>query len=98
MASLDLLTVTSTELRQLLSDGSVTSVDLVDAYLNQIQRQNHQGLKLNAMISVADRNLIRQTAMKLDWERENGNIRSLLHGIPVTVKVNYPSLDASTRC
>ncbi|KAL2285896.1 hypothetical protein FJTKL_07395 [Diaporthe vaccinii] len=88
MASLDLLTVTSTELRQLLSDRSITSEDLVDAYLDQIQHQNHQGLKLNAMISVADRDVIRKTARKLDMEREQGNIRSLLHGIPVIVKDN----------
>lgn len=86
-ASLDLLTVTSTELRKLLSDRSVTSVDLVNAYLDQIQDQNHNGLKLNAMISVGPRELLQQTAQKLDRERKQGKIRSPLHGIPITVKV-----------
>ncbi|KAI3401004.1 hypothetical protein diail_709 [Diaporthe ilicicola] len=47
--SLDLLTVTSTELQQLLSNGAITSVDLVDLYLDQIERENHQGLILNAI-------------------------------------------------
>lgn len=86
-ASLDLLTVTSTELRKLLSDRSITSVDLVNAYLNQIQEQNHNGLKLNAMISVRRREALQQTARELDRERKQGKIRSPLHGIPITVKV-----------
>lgn len=86
-ASLDLLTITSTELQRLLSNHYVTSENLVDAYMDQIQRQNHNGLKLNAMISVADRDFIRKTAHNLDRERQQGKIRSALHGIPITVKV-----------
>lgn len=86
-ATLDLLTVTSTELQKLLSDRSITSVDLVNTYLNQIQEQNHNGLKLNAMISVRRRELLQQTARELDKERKQGKIRSPLHGIPITVKV-----------
>lgn len=88
-ASLDLLTVTSTELQKFLSDGTITSVDLVDAYLNQIQHHNRNGLKLNAMISVTPSKVIYRIAQELDREREQGNIRSLLHGIPITVKVNF---------
>lgn len=86
-ASLDLLTVTSTELQELLSNRSITSLDLVDVYLDQIERENHNGLKLNAMISITPYDVLRQTARDLDREREQGVIRSLLHGIPITVKV-----------
>lgn len=85
-ASLDLLTVTSTELQELLSNGSITSLDLVDVYLDQIERENHDGLKLNAMISITPYDVLRQTARDLDREREQGVIRSSLHGIPITVK------------
>ncbi|KAG6357654.1 hypothetical protein INS49_013533 [Diaporthe citri] len=98
-ASLDLLTVTSTELQKLLSDRSVTSVDLVDAYLNQIQEQNHHGLELNAMISVTPSKVIFRIARELDREREQGKIRSPLHGIPITVKDNImtgPELQLAT--
>ncbi|KAL1868268.1 hypothetical protein Daus18300_005992 [Diaporthe australafricana] len=87
-ASLDLLTVTSTELQELLSYGSITSVDLVDLYLDQIERENHNGLKMNAMISVTPRSIIQRTAQNLDREREQGVIRSPLHGIPIIVKNN----------
>lgn len=86
-ASLDLLTVTSTELQDLLANGSVTSLDLVDVYLDQIEHENHNGLKLNAMISITPYDVLRQTARDLDREREQGVIRSLLHGILITVKV-----------
>lgn len=89
MADLDLLTVTSTELRKLLINRSVTSVDLVNSYLDQIQHHNHKGLRLNAMISVADRDRVRWTAQNLDREREQGRIRSPLHGIPITFKVKF---------
>lgn len=88
-ASLDLLTVTSTELQSLLDNRDVTSEYLVEAYLDQIQDQNHHGLELNAMISVAERKLIRETAKSLDWERQQGKIRSALHGIPITIKVTF---------
>lgn len=86
-APLDLLTVTGTELQRLLSNGDVTSEYLVDACMDQIQEQNNNGLKLNAMISVADRDRIRDVAKTLDTERQHGKIRSALHGIPITVKV-----------
>lgn len=86
-ASLDVLTVTSTELQQLLSDGAIQSVDLVDIYLNQIERENHQGLKLNAMISTTPKHILHDIAKSLDAERRKGTIRSPLHGIPITVKV-----------
>lgn len=88
-ASLDLLTITGTELQRLLSNGVVTSEYLVDACMDQIQDQNNNGLKLNAMISVADRDLIRKVAKSLDRERQQGKIRSALHGIPITVKVRF---------
>ncbi|KAH8746430.1 amidase signature domain-containing protein [Diaporthe sp. PMI_573] len=82
VASLDLLTVTSTELQQLLSNGSITSAGLVTAYVDQIELENHNGLKLNAMISITPYNVLQQIARDLDIEREQGAIRSPLHGIP----------------
>jgi Asp-tRNA(Asn)/Glu-tRNA(Gln) amidotransferase A subunit family amidase len=96
--SLDLLIVTGTELQQLLSNGSITSAGLVTAYLDQIERENHNGLKLNAMISITPYNVLQQIARDLDIEREQGVIRSPLHGIPITVKARIAPIQTSSSC
>jgi amidase len=84
----DLLTATSTELQKMLADGSIRSIDLIGLYLAQIERDNHTGLKLNAMISVTPEHVLRQVATSLDEERASGKVRSSLHGIPITVKAS----------
>lgn len=86
--AIDVLTATATDLQKLLTAGTLRSLDLVDIYLDQIQRHNHQGLQLNAMISVAPREDLLRRAAELDIERQNGSLRGPLHGIPVTVKVS----------
>ncbi|KAI1173817.1 amidase signature enzyme [Nemania sp. FL0916] len=86
--SVDVLKVTSTELQKLLSNGAVRSVELVDIYLRQIERENHHGLKLNAMISTTPRDILDKIAESLDIERQKGVVRGPLHGIPITVKDN----------
>ena len=77
---------TANELKQLLDSGKLTSIDIIDVYLKQIEDHNHNGLKLNALISVAPRDVLLATAERLDRERSNGGIRSPLHGIPIVVK------------
>ena len=84
---IDLLVVTAAELEKDLACGNLTSVDLVNACLDQIDQ--HDGY-LHAMISVAPRASLVQQAQKLDDERKNDKIRSKLHGIPVLVKVLQP--------
>jgi hypothetical protein len=86
-AKIDPLTVTVHELQKLLSAGSVTSVELVDLYLGQIQKHNHDGLKIHAIIETADRDLLVERAQQLDEERQQGKIPSPVHGIPIIVKV-----------
>ncbi|KAK5062767.1 hypothetical protein LTR84_004842 [Exophiala bonariae] len=85
---IDVLTATAHELQDLLTNGSVSSVDLVHIYLRQIESHNHKGLKLNAVISVAPIDLLIENAKALDRERAAGNVRSPLHGIPILVKDN----------
>lgn len=84
---LDLLVATAGELEIELVCGNLTSVDLVNACLDQIDR--HDGY-LHAMISIAPRASLVQQAQKLDDERKNEKIRSKLHGIPILVKVLQP--------
>ena len=85
---LDFLTATVADLRQLLARREVNSVDLVKGYLDQIDRHNHQGMHLNAVISIAPEDDIIQQAAALDRERADGKVRGPMHGIPVIIKVS----------
>jgi amidase len=82
----DVLTATAADLRNLLQLGETTSVDIVEAYLAQIEKHNKAGLGLRAIISTAPREVVRSQAEALDSERRNGKVRSALHGIPIIIK------------
>ncbi|KAK0644982.1 putative amidase [Lasiodiplodia hormozganensis] len=84
----DTLTATATSLSNMLRAGSLTSVELVDVYLAQIERHNRKGRQLRAIISVAPRYHLFAIARRLDDERRAGRVRGPLHGIPVVVKDN----------
>lgn len=84
MAPFDVLTASASDLTKLLSSGTVSSVDIVEQYLQQIEKYNQQ---LNALVEVAPREVVLSIAKKLDQEREKGSIRGPLHGVPIVVKV-----------
>ena len=88
----DVLTTTATELHLLLESGTISSVDIVELYLSQIERHNHAGLGLNAIISVAPKRLLLQRAQELDQERATGRTRGPLHGLPIIVKVELAAI------
>ncbi|KAF5878209.1 putative amidase family protein [Botrytis fragariae] len=97
----NVLTATAGALRKLLQGGKVSSVQLVDLYLSQIERHNHRGLKLNAMISTAPKKILLDIAKSLDDERAAWHTRGPFHGIPVTVKDSIctdVSLGMDTAC
>ena len=85
---LDFLTATVADLRQLLAHRKVSSSDLVKGYLKQIDKHNLNGMRLNAVISIAPEKDIIQQADALDRERTEGKIRGPMHGIPVIIKVS----------
>ncbi len=85
--NLDLLTATAGDLRRLLEVREITSVELVKLYLKQIASHNHDGMRLNAMISIAPTDTLLDEARKLDVERANTGPRSRMHGIPIILKV-----------
>ena len=87
---LDPLTVTVGDLAELLNSKRTTSVDLVELYLDQIARHNHDGMRLNAIISTAPKTEVIERARHLDSERLQKGSRGPMHGIPVIVKVKYP--------
>ncbi|KAH8587275.1 amidase signature domain-containing protein [Bisporella sp. PMI_857] len=83
--AVNLLTADVKLLKDLLEKGTLKSGDLVDRYLDQIDK--HDGY-LHAMLSIASRQNLRAIASALDEERNSGRLRGPLHGIPVIIKGN----------
>lgn len=95
----EVLAATAAELQDLLATGALTSVQIIETYLAQIEKHNHAGAHLNALISVAPRDQALGQAAKLDQERQEGKIRSPLHGLPIIIKDCFqmaPELDMKT--
>ncbi|EMC99362.1 hypothetical protein BAUCODRAFT_137551 [Baudoinia panamericana UAMH 10762] len=86
MAAIDVLTLTATEAQRMLKNNETTSVSMVEAYLEQINKHNTAGLQLRALIAVTPKQIVLDTARHLDQERRDGNTRGPLHGIPFIVK------------
>ncbi len=82
----DLIDASITELQKELTEGNVTSVELVQMYLDRIEAYD-KSLNLNSIITVNENAL--ETAKALDEERAAGKVRGALHGIPIIVKDNY---------
>lgn len=78
----DPLSATASDLQQLLKEGTVTSVQIVEEYRKHIERYND---KLHAIICVSSN--LTEIAGTLDDERKNDKFRGPLHGIPIIVKV-----------
>jgi amidase len=74
-----------------LTDGRVTSEQLVRAYLERIERIDRSGPKLNAVLALNPHALA--DARRLDAERKAGRVRGPLHGVPVLLKDNIESGD-----
>lgn len=84
----DPLLVSAFDLSEMLNNQILTSVEIVEAYLAQIEQHNRRGRQLRALISVAPRHELLKTARRLDGERARGKLRGPLHGIPVVLKDN----------
>ncbi|KAI0113611.1 amidase signature enzyme [Nemania sp. FL0031] len=99
LSTAELLSLDSAGLQRKLATGLLTSVELVQACLAQIDKHDKQGAELNAMISIVPRAILMERATQLDDERTKGPIRSPFHGIPILVKdaiATSPSLKLPT--
>jgi amidase len=75
------------ELRVALDNGTVTSVELVAAYLNRIGFYDRHGITLNA-VPVLNPAMF-SDARASDERRARGEVRGPLDGIPYTAKNSY---------
>ena len=90
-APFDITNETVTSLSKALDEEIITSEELINLYLERINEYND---KYNALITINE-NAINE-AKKLDKERQNGNIKSSVHGIPIIVKDNIDVLGTAT--
>src|SRR5262245_60690136 len=79
------------ELQQAMSEGRVTSRQLVVEYLTRIALYED---RLKAIITVNPRVL--EEAEALDRERAQGRVRGPLHGVPIAIKDNIHTTDMPT--
>ena len=82
------------ELQSALASGRVTSVRLVELYLDRIRAYDQAGPRLNAVLHL-NANAARD-ARDLDAERKRRGPRGPLHGIPVLLKDNFDTRDMPT--
>lgn len=83
----DVVEATIAELRAALENGSVTSEELLDAYLARIDAYDKGGPTLNAVIVMNP--AARDEARASDKRRARGERRGPLDGIPYTAKDSY---------
>ncbi|TSE08434.1 amidase [Mesorhizobium intechi] len=86
-ASLHLVEATIDQLRRALDDGTVTSVELVAAYLRRIAYFDRHGISLNA-VPVLNPSMFEEAAAS-DQRRREGAVLGPLDGIPYTAKDSY---------
>jgi Asp-tRNA(Asn)/Glu-tRNA(Gln) amidotransferase A subunit family amidase len=82
------------EIQKAMTRGTITAVELVDAYIARINAYDQHGPHLNAIIRINPN--ARAEAAGLDAERQIRGPRGLLHGIPVILKDNYNTSDIPT--
>lgn len=74
-----------------MGTGKTTARELVEFYLDRIERLDRHGQKLNSVLEVNPD--ARKIADRLDTERARKGARGPLHGIPVLVKDNIDTAD-----
>ena len=82
-ATVDITKMSITDLADALDKGYLTSELLVTLYLERIEEYDDE---FNAIRQINANAL--EEARLLDEERSEGDIRSILHGIPIVVKTN----------
>jgi Asp-tRNA(Asn)/Glu-tRNA(Gln) amidotransferase A subunit family amidase len=86
---------TISEIHRAFESGEITSEELVDQYLERIERFDRNGPELNSIRTVND--TARERAQELDDRFDSsGEFVGPLHGIPVVVKDHIETTDMPT--
>ena len=91
---LSLEEITIEELQLGYDNGEFTIEQVIQAYLQKIESVDKNGPALNAFLTINPDAI--ETAIKLDIEREAGDNRGPLHGVPVVLKDNINTFDMPT--
>nr|WP_261779944.1 amidase family protein [Paenibacillus xylanexedens] len=83
-----------TSIQDALKSGRLNSEELVELYLDRIEKYDDNGPKLNSIITINEDAI--ELARKLDEERKKLGARGPLHGIPVILKDNFDTMDMPT--
>lgn len=78
--------MTISEISSSYKNGTLTSAQVTQLYLDRIKAIDKDGPMLNAVIEINPDAM--QVARALDSERKSGNIKGPLHGIPIMLKDN----------
>lgn len=88
----ELVFLAATQLARMIRERVVSSVEVVDAYLQQIARYND---KLHAICTLDAENS-RQRAQEADEALARGENWGILHGVPITIKDTFETAGLRT--
>ncbi len=93
-AAIALEEATIAQLQEAMTRGGLSSLGLVNMYLERIASIDEHGPAINSVLEVNPD--ARKIARQLDRERRDGHVRGPLHGIPVMLKGNIDTADRMT--
>jgi amidase len=85
---------TISEMQAKMQSGEMSARQLAEKYLERIEGLDRNGPMLNSIIELNPDALA--ISEKLDKERAQGQVRGLLHGIPIIIKDNIDTADRMT--
>jgi len=91
-SSSDLVFLSASELAEKIRSHQVTSLEVVNACLDQIEKHNHT---LNAIVTL-DKDVAIQRAKDADAALARGELWGPLHGVPITIKDNVATRGLKT--
>lgn len=86
-SALNLVAASASQIQALLSEGTLTSVGLVDQCLSQIEKLDPPGASPKCDDIVSPKSELLGWAERLNNEHHAGHLRGPLHGIPIVLKV-----------
>jgi amidase len=86
-AAVDVVELSIAEMQERMSSGSLTALQLVNAYIRRIEDLDHSSPNITSVIEINPD--ARDIARALDAERGSTGPRGPLHGIPILFERQY---------